>query len=190
MENIENKSERIHHTCSKHYADRAFTELNIAGKRGSELADQFTNLEVQIATILFAFAGFFLDSFVNKLNSNGELASTFSQGGILMMKITFALIVFFLIASLTFGLIHIKRKEKFWDGIFSQKNPRLIEWEKALIGGREEDYRNAKTFHDGTALGKVNGINVSPTWTWVLQTIFLGLAIIPMFILFLVFLFH
>jgi hypothetical protein len=174
MENTGNDPEDKSH-CSKHYADRALSDLNIAGRRGSELADQFTNLEVQIATILFALAGFFLDSFVNKL-SIIDNPYHFSIGGILLMKITFALIVFSLIVSLAFGLIHIKRKEKFWDGSFNQKVARLLEWEKA--------------FHDGTALGNTHGISVSPIWTWACQTIFLGLAIVPMFILFLVFLFH
>lgn len=187
MENTDNVRDKKFF-CAKHYADKSFKDLQDAGRRGSELADQFTSLEVQIATILFAFTGFFLDSFVNKLNILQVPTHNFSQGGILLMKITFALIVFCLISSLAFGLIHIKRKEKFWDGFFKQKLSRALEWEKVFT--EEKSYEHAKAFHEGTSNGNITAIHVSPMWTWVLQTIFLGLAIIPMFVLFLVFLFH
>ena len=165
---------------AKSYRELSSIELQFATRRVSELADEFTRLEVQIATILTAFAGLFLSYFNQKIQG---LSLTIIFG----LKFMYASGLFFLIASLSMGLIHIKRKEKWWDDMTNEKGLKRDNWIKATQGKMPFD--EAKAFHNGTSLGK-QGVVVSPKWTWMLQTICLGLAIILLFVLFLVFLFH
>ena len=167
--------------CAKDCRDITHEKILFAERRSSELADEFTKLEVQIATILFAFMGLFLDSFVKGLTGYSSL-------GVTMMKITFSFIFFFLIMSLAFGLIHIKRKEKFWDGFIIQRVSRFLKWEEAVK--KEITFEQAEAFHKGTAQGNLGAISYSPIWTWLIQTICLGISISLLFVLFLVFIFH
>jgi len=165
--------------CAKSHRDITFSGQQSAERRGSELADEFNRLEVQIATILFAFAGFFFSFFTEK-------AKSFSFVVLFLLKFIFASSLFFLILSLTMGLLNIKRKEKFWDEVSNQRLVRYKKWMDAVK--KQATFEEAEAFHSGTSLGK--GIMISsPIWTWVLQTIFLALAIILLFALLLIFLF-
>lgn len=170
-----NKVDKIE--CIKSFIDISNINEQFAERRSSELADEFTRLEVQIATILIAFAGIFLNFF----NSTDV---TFSN--IFMLKFIYATSIFFLVISLALGLIHIKRKEKFWDEMMNARFICLKKWLQALQ--KDVTYKEAMAFQHGVGLEKGN-IIFSPTWTWVLQTIFLGISIILFFALFLVFLF-
>ncbi len=169
------KSESI-----KNRLEVCLTFQGAAERRCSELADEFTRLEVQIATLLFAFAGFFFNFF-------NTISKPFTPIVLFGLKLMFASSLFFLILSLVIGLLHLKNKEKFWEGISIQRLIRLQKWTETLEG--EIDFDKALAFHKGTI--SQNGISVStPIWSWVIQTICLGIAIVLLFTLFLVFLFH
>jgi hypothetical protein len=156
-------------------------KLTSAEKRTAELADEFTKLEVQIATILFAFMGLFSESFIEGLKG-------YSSTGIIVMKLAFALIFFFLILSLSLGLVHIKMKEKFWDAFLIQRNNRFAKWEEVVK--TTATFEQAEAYQKGTVLGNGASIISSPSWTWILQTIFLGISVLILFVIFMVFLFH
>jgi hypothetical protein len=164
--------------CAKSYRDIFHSEKNFAQRRGSELADEFTRLEVQIAAIIIAFGGAFLTFF-------NEYEFT-TPGLTFLMKIFYASSILSLILSLVLGLIHIKRKEKFWDEVMNQKHIATKKWIETTQG--KVTFKEAKAYQDGTALERGN-IIYSPLWTWVLQTAFLGVAFVLFFILFLVLLF-
>lgn len=119
--------------CAKDNKDVTLQKQLFAERRSSELADEFTKLEVQVATILFAFLGLFLDSFIKGL-------SGYSHFGVVIMK--------------------------------------------------EVTFEQAKAFHEGSAQGDLVSVSVSPRWTWVMQTICLGISIIILFVIFLIALFH
>ena len=160
---------------------RIVTEkLLAAERRSSEVADEFIRLEVQIATILFALAALFLNCFdVPKLIG-------ISGSGVFLMKLVFSFSLSSLIASLTFGLLHLKRKEMFWDERLSQRILREDAWLKVIKGGMTFD--QAEAYHSGTALDK--GIAVSvPKWAWGLQSICLGIGVALLFALAIVYLF-
>lgn len=161
--------------------ETSFAGLANSARRGAELADQFTGLEVQIATILFAFAGLFLQSFTDP-NTFARL----SYAAVLWVKISYATSLFFLVLSLVMGLLHIKRKEKFWDDSMGGFLSLFKSWNGVLR--KEKSYEDGRSFHQGLAQGE-EGIIRSPMWTWVLQTIFLGIAVVLLFVLALVFLF-
>ena len=166
--------------CAKTRLDISLSYQQAAERRGSELADEFTRLEVQIATILFAFSGFFFNFF-----DGGE--KPFSSIVLFLLKFMFASSLFFLISSLAVGLLHLKSKEKFWGDMSKQRITRLQKWLEAVE--RKTSFEEASAFHEGTGLQK--GLSISsPIWSWVIQTICLGLAIILLFTLFLIFLFH
>ncbi len=166
---------------AKDYRNSTHENLIFASRRGCELSDEFTRLEVQIATILFAFAGLFVGFF------HGQSIVGLSDGALLILRLGFATSLFFLIASLLFGLLHIKRKEKFWDDILADRDARYRVWCDAIRA--DGDFEEAHSFHIGVSRGHT-GINRSPTWTWVLQTIFLGIAVAELFTLAMVFLFR
>lgn len=63
--------------CAKNFRDMSFEGSETASRRGGELSDEFTRLEVQIATILIGFASLFL-SFLLRLTLALLLASLFS----------------------------------------------------------------------------------------------------------------
>ena len=145
-----------------------------AEQRSSGIADEFIRLEVQIATIIFAFASLFATAF------NGENLEGVSPQGIFMMKLAFSFSIFSLIASLGFGLLHLKTNERFWDRMLNQRIIRFRKWNS--VPRREATFEEASAYHEGTTLEK--GLTVSvPDWTWVLQTICLGLAITILFVL-------
>jgi hypothetical protein len=167
--------------CAKDFRDISHENVLMSSRRGAELSDEFTRLEVQIATILFGLASLFLGSF------NDANLAAFNPLGILLMKLTFALSMFFLVASLISGLLHIKRKEKFWDELMIQKNARFLEWDKVVR--KIITFEQGDAYHRGTTVDKGNIVS-TPVWTWILQTIFLGLAIASLLMLSLVFLFR
>ena len=165
--------------CAKSYRGMLFAEKNIALGRCAELADEFTRLEVQIAAILVAFAGSFLKFF--------EVgANLLSHPVLLIVKFIYILSIFLLILSLTMGLIHIKRKEKFWDDDMNAKFITMKKWNDCTK--KKVSFDEAISYQTGTSLEKGNIIH-SPLWTWVLQTVCLGIALGLFFVLFVVFIF-
>jgi len=85
------------------------------------------------------------------------------------------------------GMLHIKRKEMFWGDALHFRTARHKNWTTTLK--REYTFEQGMAFHNGTNAGR-DVVVSSPKWTWILQTICLGIAVIDLFILFLVFLFH
>jgi hypothetical protein len=163
--------------CSQNYRDVNQEKIYMAERRGCELADEFTRLEVQIAVILFGLTGIFLSSpFGTKL-----LAGSFS------LKISYTSIFFLLIVSLGLGLIHIKRREMFWDDHMKIRLSRFLKWDQVIK--KDTTYEEAMAFHMGTMHGKIGLISKSPNWTWIFQTICLGLAVIILFVMLVLFLF-
>ena len=171
------ESEKSEHAKSRR--DVAHQGLEFCIRRVAELADEFTRLEVQIATILFAFGGIFLNYF-NLPSKN------FSPNEIFLMKIEFVFIIIFLIGSLSLGLLHLKRKEQFWVESLKQRSARYRKWDSVVAG--KNSYEEGMSYQEGTSVEK--NIISTPAWSWILQTICLGFAILLIFILFVVFLFH
>jgi hypothetical protein len=163
--------------------DLTHEELNFSESRIGELSDEFTRLEVQIAAILFAFMGFFVGVFTNLVD---KPAPSFSSLGISSVKMIITFVFFFLMLSLSFGLVHIKRKEYFWCDIMVKRANRYLKWESATK--KDVSLEQAIEYHEGTM--DRGHISSSPTWTWVLQTTSLGIAVLGIFILLMIFLFH
>lgn len=163
--------------------DISHQSKEFAGKRTSELADEFTRLEVQVAIILITFAGIFLGFFNTKV-------AGYSDNLVFFMRFMFAFSLFFLILSLILGLLHIKRKELWWDEMLKHHFYRHRKWLDYLRGPGEgkPSFEEAIAYQDGVNLE--NKIYHSPLWSWVLQTISLGFAFILFFVIFLIFLFH
>ena len=155
--------------------DIASDQQQFAEQRSEEMSGEFIRLEVQIATILFAFTSIFANSFVGKASLD-----------IFWYKLGFALAVFSLILSLIMGLLQLKTVESFWDERLKQRNLRFHEWKKAA--NRETTFELAVAFEQGTRMDNGNLIFI-PKWPWVMQTIFLGGGVGILFILFLAFLF-
>ena len=149
-----------------------------AEQRISQMADEFTKSELQIAAIIFAFIGFFGD-FI-KSNFSG-----FPAYSILLIKIMFALSVFGLLASLVFGLIELKRKEQFWNGIMFQRIARAEIWREVLRG--EKNVEQALAFQDGSKLGSSKLATSTPSWPWILQTLCLSGSVLLMLMLFVIY---
>jgi hypothetical protein len=149
---------------------RAFAEA-----RSEAVADQFINLEVQIATILIAFASLFVGNF-----GKGQVLD------ILWAKFAFAIALGLLILSLIIGLLHLKVIERFCDGFLEQRNNRFNAWKKVLM--RKTSYTEALAFEEGSAKQGVGSIIRQPRWPWILQTVFLGLGIAILYQLFIAFL--
>jgi hypothetical protein len=141
-----------------------------AEQSSSEVSTEFIRLEVQIATILFAIAGFFWSAFGREGSLN-----------FFWVKVAFVLGVFSLILSLLMGLLHLKRVERFWDEMLNQRVSRIDEWRKVVT--HEITFKEAEAFHKGTMLNR--GLTISaPSWIWILQSIFLGVGIFILFFLF------
>ena len=152
--------------------------LAAAEKRTGELADEFTKLEVQIAIILFSAMGLFL-----KWENGKDLISSPND------KVILVLIFATLLLSLALGLLHIKLKEKFWERLLTQRDARFMKWKEVVEGeGKIVTFGEAAAFEKGSAIGG-NPIVTSADWTWILQTICLGIPVILMFILFMRFIF-
>lgn len=144
-------------------------------ERANSISTEFVRLEVQIATLLFALIGFFINSFVG-IGSLNYLAA----------KAGLSFSVFFLILSLVMGLLHLKREERFLDNITRDRSVRFANWRKAAEG--EISLGEAKLYHKGT-MTEGGMLVSSPQWPWILQTIFLGLGIASLFVLLLTFIF-
>ncbi len=155
---------------AKDFRDISHSNQVVAERRTAELADEFTRLEVQIATILFGIMGFFIKDIPD----------------ILAVKFAFFGALLSLIGSLGLGLLHIKCKEGFWNDILNKRVIRFHSWNSVLK--KELSYEEAKGVHDGTALEKGNVVG-SPMWTWILQTIFLAMAIVLLLTLSAIFIF-
>ncbi len=165
-------------SLAKDFRNNSREMLMFAMRRGCELADEFTRLEVQIAALLFPVAGIFLAYFTAASLDTSVTAT--------LMRLGFAFALFFLIASLVMGLLHIKRKEKFWDEAHVASVSRFDHWTAMLKNGGS--FKETYEFHSGVGLGAY-GVKTSPVWTWILQTIFLAIAIGLFFVLAMVFLF-
>lgn len=151
-------------------------------RRSSELEDEFTRLEVQIAAILIAFSGVFPGVFAESIFDAG----LYSSVAIISIKTLYVCSVFFLIVSLIFGLIHIKRKSQFWDEVMRKRTHIIRQYIHFSLG--KISFNDAISFHKGVS--SIDGDLVySPKWTWVLQTIFLSLAVLLFFVLLLVIIF-
>ena len=160
---------------ARDFRDISRANKQYAEQRSEDVAGEFARLEVQIATILLAFTGFFVSSFTG----DGKL-------DVFWAKLAISIAIASLIFSLVMGLLQLKRVEHFWDEFLSQRLLRFLEWLK--VTEKLTTFEEAKAFHRGTALDK--GIVVyAPRWPWILQTVFLGSAVIILFVLFLVFLF-
>ncbi len=152
-----------------------------AEQRSCSVADDFIKLEVQIATIIFAFASLFISKF------SAEVLVNFSPLTITVMKLAFSLSILSLILSLAFGLLHLKAHEAFWDRVLHQRIIRYNKWSQ--VTQDKSSFEEAIAYQTGTSLE--NGVSISaPSWTWILQTICLGIGVIVLSILTIVFLFN
>lgn len=172
-----NKREQQTALC---YREMYAHNLAFSEAREGELADEFTRLEVQIAVVLIAFEGVFIESIGQKLS---DIIS--SLEAIFVLKFFYATSIASLLLSLILGLILIKRKEHFWGAAGNVRNLNLRQWIKVING--EQTYQQAKSYQEGTNLGVSR--QVSPAWAWILQTIFLGVAVSLFFVIFLVLVF-
>jgi len=163
--------------------ERSYEEgkVNFAVRRGSELADEFTRLEVQIATIMLAFAGLFFEPLTT--------VEAFKAGGAAMaLRWFYAGIIVFLVGSLLVGLVHIKRKESWWGNIHRQRVAMAKAW-RGVLDGSVPDIKTARANVAAIICSREHEIQYSPKWTWILQTIFLGIAIGFILVLFLIIIF-
>lgn len=157
---------------AKDYRHFIYEGLAFASQRGHELSHEFMRLEVQIAAMLFAFSGLFL----------GFLANVPS----LWMRSAFVVALFFLIASIVAGLSHIKRKEKSWDNVVKDRELRFDKWQETV--GRDGSFEEARAYDMGVSKG-IKEVTSPPHWSWIFQSIFLGIAAAILFAIALVFLF-
>lgn len=166
---MKNSLEDIRKACD--FRDLTHENIQFSMRRGADLSDEFARLEVQIATILFAFSGLFIRFFTDDVL--GAPNGPFSEFGILSMKWMFALSLGFLVASLILGLFHIKVTERFWSKFLDIRSKRFKEWWKVI----DDDclYAEAYAFYKGTI--SEESVVYSPRWPWILQTIFLAIAI-------------
>lgn len=180
MEDKKNEGENQRQNIRDRMA-RLSQGVSWAEQRSITVGDEFIRLEVQIATIIFAFSGLSLDKF------NSEIQSLFSNPTILFLKIVFALSLIFLLVSLACGLLHLKNRERFCDTVLNQRVLRLNKWREALEA-EETSFKEALAYDSGTRLGE--GPTVSePKWTWILQSVCLGIGVIGLLTLTLVILF-
>ncbi len=143
-------------------------------EQSAEISNEFTRLEVQIATLLLAITGVLWGA----LDQDPPFLP--GSDSLLLLKTCFALTLFFLIGSLTLGLLHLKRTEKFWDEISNRRNIRFERWDAVVKG--KDSFAEAVAFQEGTKQG--GGVMAyTPRWTWILQSVFLGIAIGLLFIL-------
>lgn len=151
-------------------ADIDAAKVAAAETHSTGVATEFIRLEVQIATILFVLTGIFANSF----HSKGSL-------DIFWVKIVFLIGVFSLIVSLLMGLLYLKSAEKFWDSILHKKHVREKAWMGVLRN--KFSFEEAEAYRQGSTLE--NGhTETLPRWTWMLQSIFLGIGIVILYVLF------
>jgi|SRR3989344_1160474 len=167
--------------CIKGCCTFAHEKTIFAEDRSSQLADEFTRIEIQIAAILFAFSSIFINLF-SSVNIDA-----FPPIGAIFIKLSFAIALFFLLASLVCGLIHIKMKEGFWNRHIKSRHGIFLKYQDALKN--KNSFEDACAYHLGVAGGEMGTVRKSSVYTWLIQTIFLITALLILFILTLVFLF-
>ena len=156
---------------AKDFRDISHNDQIVAERGRAELANEFTRLEVQIAAILFGLTTLFIPS----------IPAVFG------IRLVLACTLFTLLCSLVFGLLHLNRKEKFWDEMLTQRITRFNTWDKVVQ--RELSYEEARGFHNGAIASKRQGIKNLPMWTWIAQSVSLGIAIALIFTLAMIFIF-
>ncbi len=175
---------KTHNNCAEIFRETSFSLSQSAEDRCGNLADEFTKLEVEIATILFAFTTLFFSFFQG--DKVVQFSSSHSHLVVFILKFMFITGLLLLILSLAMGLLYLKGKESFWREMFTRRLIRTENWSEVLKG--DKTFEEGIAFHEGTALKK--GLTIpAPRWPWILQTICLGLAIILLFTLFVVLLF-
>ncbi|MEI6480153.1 MAG: hypothetical protein WCO12_01345 [bacterium] len=143
-------------------------------ERANEASIEFIRLEVQIATLLLGLTGVFW----NLYSSNLKGVAIASTAAIILIKIAFSFILFFLVGSLSVGLIQLKRVEKFWDGVSLTRTVRFNKWHDVIA--KKTTFEEAHAYHEGT---KIEGgaMIQTPKWPWILQSVFLGISITLIF---------
>lgn len=136
-------------------------------ERSNEAALEFSRLEVQVAVVLLGLTGVFWNTYSNDLKYNID--------SINLIKFCFAFVLFLLVCSLALGLLHLKVTEKFWDHISLTRSMRFNKWHEVIL--KKTTFEEASAYQDGTRIGNSIMVQV-PQWTWVLQSVLLGVAII------------
>lgn len=161
------------------FRDTMFQGVQVAEGRTESVADDFVKLEVTIATLMLGFSSFFLTFF-------SPSAIDVPTLGLILMKVSFSIGMILLFASLSCGLMYLKTAQSFWNDVLNQRFIRFKMWNK--VPKREATFEQALAYHDGTTLEKGN-ITEVPKWTWILQTVFLGIALAIFVTLVMVYLF-
>src|SRR3990167_949085 len=164
------QDQRTH--LAKDHRHFVYEGLTFAFQRSHELSNEFMRLEVQIAAVLFAFSAIFL----------GYVAAVPS----LWMRSAFAAALLFLVTSMTLGLFHIKRRERSWDTVAKDRQLKFNKWLEAV--SEESGFDETPPYNMGISAG-IKTVASPPLWSWILQSIFLGMAAVILFGLALVFLF-
>ncbi len=157
---------------AKDYRHFVYESLSFATRRGDDLSYDFMRLEIQVAAVLFAFSGLFIGLFAG------------APG--LVIRSAFAIALFCLVASMVAGLFHIKRKEKSWSVAVKDRELRFNKWQEAI--GRNGNFDEARAYDEGISRG-ITEVTSPPLWSWILQSAFLGVATLILFVLVVVFLF-
>ena len=158
---------------AKDYRHFIYEGLSFASERGHELAHEFMRLEVQAAAVLFAFSGLFIGVFTGDPN--------------LWVRLAFAAVLFFLAASIIAGLFHIKMREQSWNLTAKERDLEFRKWQDTI--GRNGSFEEARAYEAGITRAFAE-LTSPPIWSWVLQSAFLGIATIFLFVLVAVFLFR
>jgi len=144
---------------AKDYRHFVYEGLTFAFQRGHELSNEFMRLEVQIAAVLFAFSAIFL----------GYIAAVPN----LWMRSAFAAALLCLVASMTLGLFHIKRRERSWDTVAKDRQLKFNKWLETVA--EEGSFDEARAYDMGVSAG-IKAVASPPLWSWILQSTFLGIA--------------
>lgn len=131
-------------------------------ERSAEAAIEFSRLEVQVTIVLLGIMG---------VLGNSINLHEFSE----LRKFCLAFVLFLLVLSLTLGLLHLKVTEQFWDQISLTRAMRFNKWNEVVL--RKASFQEALAYQEGTKIGNGTMVRV-PEWTWKLQTICLGVAIV------------
>lgn len=158
---------------AKDYRHFVYEGLSFASERGNELAHEFMRLEVQVAAVLFAFSGVFIGVFAGDPN--------------VWVRLTFAAVLLFLVASMVAGLFHIKIKEQSWNHTAKERDLEFRRWQDTI--GRNGSFDEARAYEAGISRAFAE-MTSPPIWSWILQSAFLGIATILLFVLVAVFLFR
>lgn len=157
---------------AKDHRHFVYEGLTFATRRGQELSHEYMRLQLQVAAMLFAFSALLL----------GYLASVPS----FWMRGSYGLALFLLIASMVAGLLHIKREERAWNEVVKDRKLRFNLWQETI--SQNGNFDEARAFDMGISKG-ISEVTSAPVWGWVLQSGFLGTAILILFGLAMAFLF-